>query len=64
MVVPKPVEPIGLGKQYTFPYSHGEDWVSYKLTYRCKHCGKEWTKMSEKEVELPRSYVKEEYEGT
>jgi len=51
-----------VGRQLTSRYSHGEDSVTYKLTYRCKHCGKEWTKLSEKEVEVPRGYVESEYE--
>jgi hypothetical protein len=62
MVVPEPAGRVQIGRDLTAPYSRGEDWVSYKLTYRCKHCGKEWTKISEKEIELPRSYVKSEYE--
>jgi ribosomal protein L44E len=41
-----------------------EDLITYKLTFRCKHCGKEWTKLSNKEVDLPRSYVLGEEEKT
>ncbi len=41
-----------------------EDFITYKLTYRCKHCGKEWTKLSEKEVNIPRSYIEDEEERT
>ena len=38
----------------------GKDFITYKVLYRCKHCGKEWTKMSEKTVDVPRSYVEDE----
>jgi hypothetical protein len=31
----------------------------YKITYQCKHCGKEWTKLSEEDVEIPHEYLKE-----
>ncbi len=61
MVVPEPAEKIQIGRDLTSPLSRSEDWIGYKLTYRCKHCGKEWTRTSEKEVELPRSYVENEY---
>lgn len=59
MTVPDPA--MGQVKDLTSPYSRGEDWVSSKLTYKCKHCGNVWTKISERAVELPRSYVKTEY---
>lgn len=36
------------------------DYVTYKTTYRCKHCGKEWTKIAEKKLEIPRNYIKAE----
>jgi MoaA/NifB/PqqE/SkfB family radical SAM enzyme len=61
MIAPKPVGEIQIGRDYTNPYSHGQDWVTYKLTYRCKHCGHEWTKLSEREVEIPRALIKDEY---
>ena len=38
----------------------GKDFITYKVLYRCKHCGKEWSKMSEKTVDVPRSYVIDE----
>lgn len=66
MVVPKHLDQTTIpeatvaGRDMT-PRSEGEGLVSYKLTYRCKHCGKEWTKLSEKEVNLPESYIKNEY---
>ena len=66
MVVPKRPdqttipEAIVAGRDAT-PRSQGEGLVTYRLTYRCKHCGKEWTKLSEKEVDLPESYIKDEY---
>jgi hypothetical protein len=31
----------------------------YKITYQCKHCRKEWTKISEEDVEIPHEYLKE-----
>jgi hypothetical protein len=37
-----------------------EAFITYRLTYRCKHCGKEWTKISSEEKPLPRDYVLDE----
>ena len=37
-----------------------EAFVVYKLTYRCKHCGKEWSKLSTEEKPLPREYVEDQ----
>jgi hypothetical protein len=31
-----------------------EFFTTYKILYRCKHCGKEWTKMSTEEIAIPR----------
>lgn len=39
-----------------------EDFITYKVLYRCKQCGKEWGKLSEKEVGIPHSYVEAEGE--
>ncbi len=39
-------------------------YIAYKLTYRCKDCGKEWTKLSTEEVDIPKSYVEDEEEKT
>jgi hypothetical protein len=44
--------------------SNPEDFITYKLGYRCKHCGKQWTRLSVKAVEIPESYVKNEEEKT
>jgi hypothetical protein len=30
-------------------------FITYKILYRCKHCGKEWTKTSTEENEIARS---------
>lgn len=62
MVVPVPAEGVHLERDLNDSLSRSEDWISYKLTFRCKRCGNEWSKISEKEVELPRDYVKSEYE--
>jgi hypothetical protein len=39
-----------------------EAFLTYKMTYRCKHCGKEWTKIAIEEKPLPREYVINEEE--
>lgn len=41
-----------------------EAFITYKMTYRCKHCGKEWTKISVEAKTLPRDYVIDEDEKT
>jgi hypothetical protein len=41
-----------------------EAFITYKLSFRCKHCGKEWTKLSVEEISLPREYVEAEGEKT
>jgi hypothetical protein len=43
---------------------HPEAFLTYKMTYRCKHCGKEWTSISVEEKPLPRGYVINEEEKT
>lgn len=43
---------------------HPEVLITYKVTYRCKHCGKEWTKLSVEEVGIPKEYVEDEEEKT
>ncbi len=43
---------------------HPGAYITYKLTYRCKHCGKEWTKLSVEEVGIPKEYVEDEEEKT
>jgi len=40
------------------------DFITYKMTYRCKHCGKEWTELEKKEFDIPRSYAEAEQEKT
>lgn len=39
-----------------------EAYITYKLTYKCKDCGKQWTRLSVKEVPIPESYVESEGE--
>jgi hypothetical protein len=41
-----------------------EAFVTYKLTYRCKSCSKEWSRLSVKEIGLPKEYVEDEEEKT
>jgi hypothetical protein len=43
---------------------HPEAFLTYKMTYRCKHCGKEWTRISIESKPLPREYVVDEEEKT
>jgi hypothetical protein len=43
---------------------HPEAFLTYKMTYRCKHCGKEWTRISVEKKPLPRGYVIDEEEKT
>jgi hypothetical protein len=44
--------------------SDPEAFITYKLGYRCKHCGKEWSRLSVKAVGLPENYVEDEEEKT
>ncbi len=53
--------PIETGERIA---DHPEAFLAYKLTYRCKDCGKEWTKLSVDEVGIPKSYVEDEEENT
>jgi hypothetical protein len=41
-----------------------EAFIAYKLSYRCKHCGKEWAHLSVEEKPIPRAYVEAEREKT
>jgi MoaA/NifB/PqqE/SkfB family radical SAM enzyme len=41
---------------------HPEAFITYRMTYRCNHCGKEWTKISVETKPLPREYVVEDEE--
>ncbi len=41
-----------------------EEVVTYKLTYRCKDCGKEWSKLSVEKIDIPKEYVEDEEEKT
>jgi len=39
-----------------------EAFITYKFTYRCRDCGKEWDKFKIREVEVPREFVEDEEE--
>ena len=41
-----------------------EAFITYKSLYKCKHCGKEWTKISVEAKPIPRAYVEDEGEKT
>jgi len=41
-----------------------EAFLTYKEIYKCRHCGKEWAKLSVEEIPLPREYVENEEEKT
>jgi hypothetical protein len=43
---------------------HPEAFLTYRIAYRCKHCGKEWTRISVESKPLPREYVIDEEEKT
>jgi len=43
---------------------HPEAFVTYRLGYRCRDCGKEWTKFRVREVGIPKEYVEDEEEKT
>lgn len=43
---------------------HPEAFITYKLSYKCKHCGKEWSKISVEEKPIPREYLVDEEEKT
>ena len=37
-----------------------EAFLTYRVIYRCKHCGKEWTHISVEEKGIPREYFEDE----
>ena len=41
-----------------------EAFITYRALYKCKHCGKEWTKLSVEKIPIPREYVEAEQEKT
>ncbi len=41
-----------------------EAYIAYKSIFQCKHCGKEWAKISVEEIPIPREYVENEEEKT
>jgi len=41
---------------------HPEAFITYKFTYRCLDCGKEWDKFKIREVEVPKEFVEDEEE--
>ena len=58
-----PEEAARIATRYTRYYDPGlghtryQDVITYQKHYRCKHCGKEWTKMSEKVLKVPGRYI-------
>ncbi|HEV2119113.1 MAG TPA: hypothetical protein VGS11_03245 [Candidatus Bathyarchaeia archaeon] len=51
--------PIETGERVA---DHPEAFVTYKFAYKCRDCGKEWTKLRLEEVGLPREFVEDEEE--
>ena len=43
---------------------HPEAFITYRYLYRCKDCGKEWSKFKVQEVGIPREYPEDEDEKT
>jgi len=43
---------------------HPEAFITYRFAYRCRDCGKEWTKFRVREVGIPKEYVEDEEEKT
>jgi hypothetical protein len=41
-----------------------EAFITYKSLYKCKHCGKEWTKLHVEEKPIPREYLEDKEEKT
>jgi hypothetical protein len=41
-----------------------EAFLTYRVSYRCNHCGKEWTKAQVEEKQLPREYALDDEEKT
>ena len=43
---------------------HPEAFITYRFAYRCRDCGREWTKFRVREVGIPKEYVEDEEEKT
>jgi hypothetical protein len=41
-----------------------EAFITYRYSYRCRDCGKEWAKFKVREVGNPKEYVEDEEEKT
>lgn len=41
-----------------------EAFITYKVGYKCKHCGQVWSKIEMEEKPLPRDYVVDDEEKT
>ena len=41
---------------------HPEAFIAYKFLYKCRDCGKEWSKFQIREVGIPREYAEDEEE--
>jgi hypothetical protein len=52
---------IELGERIS---DHPKDFLTYKFAYRCRDCGKEWSKFRVREVGIPTEYVEDEEEKT
>ncbi len=57
---------IGIGPNVEFERFKDEPdaYITYKVTFRCKDCGKEWTKLEVEHVKIPLQYVEDEAEKT
>ena len=41
---------------------HPEAFIAYRFLYKCRDCGKEWSKFQIREVGVPREYAEDEEE--
>lgn len=51
--------PIETGERIT---DNPEAFLTYKFAYKCRQCGKEWSKLKVEEVQLPKEYAESEAE--
>jgi hypothetical protein len=43
---------------------HPEAFVTHRFAYKCRDCGKEWTKFGVREVGIPGEYVEDDEDKT
>jgi hypothetical protein len=43
---------------------HPEAFITYRYSYRCRDCGKEWARLKVREVGILREYLEDEEEKT